>query len=306
MTVLLGWWTRGQERRPTALRLQPASVTAAARRAPLGQRAFLGRQPGRSWPLLVGAAPRPRWWSGRSPRRPATASTCYRALGSEGQGTVARRADRSTPSPRRCATPSRPPCWPSALGVLRRRRHRLRPRPWRRRLLDTGLMLPLGTSAVTIGFGLLITMDRPPLDLRGSWMIIPIAHALVAMPFVVRAVLPVAARHRPAPARGRRRRSAPARPGVVRGRRADGRPRRARRAPAFAFAVSIGEFGATAFLVRSGSPDAAGRHRSSSSAGPARSTSARPTRWPSILMVVTAVVILAVDRFRSGADAPTF
>ena len=52
-------------------------------------------------------------------------------------------------------------------------------------------MLPLGTSAVTIGFGFLITFDEPPLDLRGSWIIVPLAHALVATPFVVRAVLPV-------------------------------------------------------------------------------------------------------------------
>ena len=57
-------------------------------------------------------------------------------------------------------------------------------------VLDAGLMLPLGTSAVTVGFGLLITMDRRPLDLRGSWILIPIAHTLVALPFVVRAMLP--------------------------------------------------------------------------------------------------------------------
>ena len=56
--------------------------------------------------------------------------------------------------------------------------------------LDTGLMLPLGASAVTVGFGLLITFDEPPLDLRGSSMMIPLGHALVAFPFAVRVMLP--------------------------------------------------------------------------------------------------------------------
>ena len=39
-------------------------------------------------------------------------------------------------------------------------------------------MLPLGTSAVTVGFGFLITLDEPPLDLRTSVLLIPLAHAL--------------------------------------------------------------------------------------------------------------------------------
>ena len=51
-------------------------------------------------------------------------------------------------------------------------------------------VLPLGVSAVTVGFGFLIVFDTPPLDLRTSWWIIPIAHALVALPFVVRATVP--------------------------------------------------------------------------------------------------------------------
>ena len=59
-----------------------------------------------------------------------------------------------------------------------------------RRALDTLLMLPLGTSAVTVGFGFLIALDRPPLDLRSSAWLVPIAHAVVAIPFVVRAVVP--------------------------------------------------------------------------------------------------------------------
>lgn len=63
----------------------------------------------------------------------------------------------------------------------------------RRRLgrwVDTGLLLPLGTSAITVGLGLLITFDQAPFDWRASPMLVPIGHALVAAPFVVRTVLP--------------------------------------------------------------------------------------------------------------------
>ena len=52
-------------------------------------------------------------------------------------------------------------------------------------------MLPLGASAVTVGFGLLITFSRPPLDLRGSLVLVPLGHALVAIPLVIAVTLPV-------------------------------------------------------------------------------------------------------------------
>lgn len=58
------------------------------------------------------------------------------------------------------------------------------------RVLDPIFMLPLATSAVTLGFGFVIALDEPPLNLRASWVIIPIAHTLVALPFVIRSVLP--------------------------------------------------------------------------------------------------------------------
>ncbi len=58
------------------------------------------------------------------------------------------------------------------------------------RFLDPLLMLPLATSAVTLGFGFIVALDEPPLNLRSSWLIIPISHTLVAFPFIVRSVLP--------------------------------------------------------------------------------------------------------------------
>lgn len=61
-------------------------------------------------------------------------------------------------------------------------------------LFDGLVMLPLGVSAVTLGFGLLLTMHQPlgiGFDLRTSIVLIPIAQALVALPLVVRTLLPV-------------------------------------------------------------------------------------------------------------------
>ena len=110
-------------------------------------------------------------------------------------------------------------------------------------------MLPLGTSAVIVGFGFLVSLDTPPLDLRTSVLLIPIAHALVALPFVVRAIDAGHPRHRPPAARG----------GGGAGRlawrawREVDAPILARAAligAGFAFAVSLGEFGATLFIAR--------------------------------------------------------
>src|SRR5260370_199116 len=59
------------------------------------------------------------------------------------------------------------------------------------RLLDGALALPLGVSAVTVGFGFLIALDKAPLNLRTSSLLIPIAQGTVAIPFVVRTIVPV-------------------------------------------------------------------------------------------------------------------
>ena len=64
-----------------------------------------------------------------------------------------------------------------------------RPSRWRG-LLDPLFMLPLGASAVALGFGYVISFDR----LRTSPLLVLIAHTLIALPFVVRALLPVMCR----------------------------------------------------------------------------------------------------------------
>lgn len=119
--------------------------------------------------------------------------------------------------------------------------------------VDAVFMLPLGVSAVTVGFGFLITLNRPPLDLRSSWLLIPVAQAMVALPLVVRTLLPTLRAidprlHEAAASLG----AAPARivatidlPFALRG---------LGLAVGFAFATSLGEFGATSFLARPDRP----------------------------------------------------
>jgi thiamine transport system permease protein len=106
---------------------------------------------------------------------------------------------------------------------------------------------------VTVGFGFLITLNAPPLDLRTSPVLVPIAQALVAVPLVVRTLLPVLR------SIGSRMREAAATLGAAPWRviltidlGVAGRAILA--ATGLAFTVALGEFGATTFLSR---PDAA-------------------------------------------------
>ena len=51
-------------------------------------------------------------------------------------------------------------------------------------------ILPLGLSAATIGLATLVTYGRPPMDLRDTGLLIPLAHALVAVPLVIAVAAP--------------------------------------------------------------------------------------------------------------------
>lgn len=53
------------------------------------------------------------------------------------------------------------------------------------------LFVPMTASAVVVGFGILVAYDTSPLDFRSQWWLIPVIHAVIALPFVVRAALPV-------------------------------------------------------------------------------------------------------------------
>lgn len=120
------------------------------------------------------------------------------------------------------------------------------------RVLDVGAMLPLGTSAVTIGFGMLIAFDTPPFDWRSSGWLVPVGHALVAVPFVVRSVLGVARSVDPdLQAAAATLGAGPVRAWATAVLPALRRPLTA--SAGLAAAISLGEFGATSFLSRSGS-----------------------------------------------------
>jgi len=162
--------------------------------------------------------------------------------------------------------------------------------------LDVFIMLPLGTSAVTLGFGFLIALDWP-LDLRTSFLLLPIAHALVAVPFVVRTTLPVIRAIQPG------LREAAAVLGAA--------PRRVwrevdypivRRAllvgGAFAFAISMGEFGATSFIARPDFPTMPiAIYRLLTRPGSA--TFGQAMAMATVLMAIAALGIFLVERWRT-------
>ncbi|HEY6532268.1 MAG TPA: ABC transporter permease subunit, partial [Acidimicrobiales bacterium] len=169
------------------------------------------------------------------------------------------------------------------------------------RWTDTALMIPLGTSAVTVGFGFLIAFDEPPVNLRSSAWLVPLAHAVVAMPFVVRLLVPALRSIDPtlreaagvlgaSPGRVWREVDLP----VV--------SRALAAAAGFAFAVSLGEFGATVFLARPDRPTlpiaiyrALGR--------PGALEFGQAMALSVILMVLTVAVLLVVDRLRAPGAA---
>ena len=166
---------------------------------------------------------------------------------------------------------------------------------------DVVLMIPLGTSAVTVGFGMLITFDHPPVDLRSSSALVPLAHAVIALPFVVRLLVPAIRAIDPAIRDAATMLGASPR---ARWRHVDvpilGRATAA--AAGFAFAVSLGEFGATAFLARPDRPTmpiaiyrALGR--------PGEWNLGQAMAMSTILMVMTTVVMIVIDRLRPIGDS---
>lgn len=175
-------------------------------------------------------------------------------------------------------------------------------RPVPRRLLgafDGLFMLPLGVSAVTVGFGFLVTLDRPPVDFRGSPWLVPLAQAMVALPLVVRTIAPVLR------SIDERQREAAATLGasplrVLASVELPVAWRPVLAAAGFAFAVSLGEFGATSFLARPETPtlpvvifDLIGR--------PGAENFGMALAASVLLGAVTATVMVSVERLRVGS-----
>jgi thiamine transport system permease protein len=168
------------------------------------------------------------------------------------------------------------------------------------RLLDPFLMLPLGASAVTLGLGFIITFNKPifasQFRLLSSPLLVPIAHSIIALPFVIRSLQPALA------SIPDRLRQAAAVLGAS--------PRRvwftvdwpivARAtlsAAVFAFTISLGEFGASSLVVRPEYPTlpiAIARFLSQ----PGGLNYGQAMAMATILMVTCGIGILIIERLR--------
>jgi thiamine transport system permease protein len=168
----------------------------------------------------------------------------------------------------------------------------VRPHNRLRALLDPLFLLPLGTSAVTLGLGYIVTLGA----WRTAFWLVPVAHTIIAMPFVIRTFLPALRSLDP------RLREAASVLGA--------NPLRAwwhvempilRRAllvsAAFAFTISLGEFGATLLIVRPDHPTmpmviyrALGQ--------PGMLNYGQALAMSTILMLVCLAALLLIERFR--------
>jgi thiamine transport system permease protein len=163
-----------------------------------------------------------------------------------------------------------------------------------RRWLDPIFMLPLGASAVTLGLGYVVSYNR----LRTSPVLVLIAHTLVAFPFVVRSLLPVLQGIQPS----LREAAAVMGASPLRVWREVDLPIVGRAlivAAMFAFTISMGEFGATSFVVRPNSgfltlPIAIERYLGQ----PGVMNLGQALAMSSILMAVCAFGFFAIERFR--------
>ena len=166
-------------------------------------------------------------------------------------------------------------------------------------LFDPLFMLPLATSAVTLGFGYIITFDKPLLNIRTSPMLIVIAHTLVALPFVMRSLLPALRSIQPA------LREAAAVLGASPGRvwREIDLPIASRAllvGAVFAFTISMGEFGATVFIARPDTPTlpvAIFRFLGQ----PGALNYGQALAMSTLLMLVCALGFVVIERFRIGS-----
>ncbi|MBV8932135.1 MAG: iron ABC transporter permease [Kutzneria sp.] len=166
-------------------------------------------------------------------------------------------------------------------------------------VFDLALMLPLGVSAVTLGFGYLVALGSLPLDLRASPLLVPFAQALVITPLVVRTVLPVLR------AVDERLRQAAGTLGAGRlrvWREIDlGLAGRALVAAAgFGYVVALGEFGATSFLAR---PDAPTLPVVIATliARPGELNNDMAYAACVVLMLVTVAAVAAIEGFRASS-----
>ena len=158
--------------------------------------------------------------------------------------------------------------------------------------LDPLIMLPLGASAVMLGLGFIITFGR---SLSSPWFV-PIAHTLVALPFVIRTLQPAFAS---IPERLRQAAATLGAPPfrvwctvdfpII--------SRASLSAATFAFTISLGEFGATLLLTRPEYPTipiAIQRFLSQ----PGGLNYGQAMAMATLLMFLTTLAILVIEKLR--------
>lgn len=163
------------------------------------------------------------------------------------------------------------------------------------RFADAVVMLPLGVSAVTLGFGYLLALQSLP-AVRESAVVLPFVQALVALPLVVRVLVPALGAVDP------RQRQAAAVLGAspIRVFTSVDLPvisRSVAVAAGFAYVVTLGEFGAASFLVRPEQmtlPVLIGRI----AGRPGWDSAALAASCSVLLIVATVLVIGAVEALR--------
>ncbi|HWQ47069.1 MAG TPA: iron ABC transporter permease [Longilinea sp.] len=170
------------------------------------------------------------------------------------------------------------------------------------RWLGLMLMLPLGASAVTLGLGFIVAFNHPPLDVSHFPLLLPIAHSLVALPFVVRAVQPALAS---VPASLRQAASVLGAKPLRAWWEVDAQV--AMRAllvgALYAFTISMGEFGATSFLARPETPTlplAIYRFLSQ----PGDLNYGQAMAMATLLMVVCAAGLFVMEKLENGTVNP--
>lgn len=163
-------------------------------------------------------------------------------------------------------------------------------------LFEAIFMLPLATSAVTLGFGYIITLNKPPLNLRTSPLLVVIAHTLVALPFVIRSLLPALRSIEPA----LREAAAVLGASPLRVWREVDLPIAGRAlavGAVFAFTISMGEFGASLFIARPDTPTiplAIFRFLDQ----PGALNYGQALAMSTLLMLVCAIGFVVIERFR--------
>ena len=160
------------------------------------------------------------------------------------------------------------------------------------KILDPLIMLPLGSSAVMLGLGFIVTFGK---WLASPWLV-PFAHTLVALPFVIRTLQPAIA----SIPQGLRQAASTLGASPIEVWKQIDFPilwRATLAAAIFAFTISLGEFGATLLITRPDYPTipvAIERFLSR----PGGLNYGQAMAMATILMTITVISILLIEKFR--------